>query len=119
MSSMDEIIINLACLDEEIVPFCGTEPGYVVQSLEGLSLANRRKATRKFRKLLKRAIHEGALFSGARESIPYSKHAAALKRLCGLTASPKRVFRNPHITSAQSRWRAKLVIQYLRKTIKI
>lgn len=22
---MDEIIINLACLDEEIVPFCGTE----------------------------------------------------------------------------------------------
>ena len=48
MSSMDEIIINLACLDEEIVPFCGTEPGYVVQSLEGLSLANRRKATRNF-----------------------------------------------------------------------
>jgi len=117
MPSMDEIIINLACLDEEVVPFCGSGPGYVFRSLQGLSPKERRKTTRKFRKLLKRAIHEAALFSGDKGSISYSKHATALKNLCGLLGSSCRAFGNRPITTTQSRWRAKLVIQYLRKAV--
>jgi len=101
-----QIIIDIACLDEGIVPMGTQGPGRVVAVLKTLSPIERRRTTRKFRKILKKAIHAEALKSGEKGSREYQYHRDFLYRISGFASgsSNKREV---------ARHRSKLVRDYL------
>jgi hypothetical protein len=114
----DDIMINITCLEKGIVPFCGGRTGHIVETLESLSAPERRKATRKFRKLLKKAIHRRAYESSrSRYSESYYTYRGQLKEACGLNQSYRE--KACKITTAQSNFRAALVRQYLENISKL
>jgi hypothetical protein len=104
----DNLIINLACLDMGIVPLCDGAPGHLGNSLNSLSPQDRRAATRKFRKLLKRVIHKRALTQGLKGSPRYETAVQADRYHAGLDRSCQ------HPTRSQSNYRAHLVRSWLR-----
>lgn len=114
----DDIMINIECLEKGIVPFCGGRSGHIVESLESLSAPERRKATRKFRKLLKKAIHRRAYeSSNNRYNDSYYIYREQLKEACGLKNG--RGDESGKITTAQSNFRAALVRRYLQNSSKL
>jgi len=112
MTSLKEMMIDLACIENGIVPLCSGKSGHVKDVLNSLSPQQRRKTTRRFRKLLKRAIHTEALQSGPDNSFSYHSHKQFLSRVAGLRSEV------PHssTSSAQSVFRAKMVRDYLQRT---
>ena len=117
-----DLVLNLICLEVGIVPFGGGASGHIVKSLESLSPTERRKSSRKFRKILKKAIRHKALQSGVqKDSSSYNWRIESLRRLCGLDPNVKvfslgddlcSVFGNK-ITTEQSNFRSQLVREYL------
>jgi hypothetical protein len=111
MTSLKEMMINLACIENGIVPLCSGKSGHVKDVLNSLSPQQRRKTTRRFRKLLKRAIHTEALQSGPDNSFSYYSHKQFLSRVAGLLSA-----HHSSTSSAQSVFRAKMVRDYLQRT---
>ena len=118
MNSVNEMMINLACIENGIVPLCSGKSGHVKNALHSLTPQQRRKTIRKFRKLLKRAIRAEALQSGPVNSIPYHNHKQFLSRLAGLRPKERipSVTEQAFITPAQSVFRAKMVRDYLQRS---
>jgi len=113
MMSTDELVVNLICLKAGIVPFCGGSAGHIMKSLESLDADRRRKATRKFRKLLKKAIHRSALREGPAGSPIYKRQLNYMRAAAGLDGASSH--KEPGtITTSQSNFRAFLVREYLR-----
>jgi len=107
----DNLILNLTCLDMGIVPLCSDNAGHLVNSLNSLSPQDRRVATRKFRKLLKRVIHERALGHGFRGTCGYESSVKTMRLHAGLDR------RDPKLTKTQHSYRAHLVRSWLRDRI--
>lgn len=126
----NDLIVNLICLKVGIVPFGGGTSGHIVNSLESLSPRERRRATRKFRKFLKKAIHREACFTGAPGSEGYRWKVKMLREATGLDpdgsvrvfslgANLNDVFDKQKITTSQSNLRALLVREYLLESFDI
>ena len=115
MTSLKEMMINLACIENGIVPLCSGKSGHVKDVLDSLSPQQRRKITRRFRKLLKRAIHTEALQSGPDNSFSYYSHKQFLSRVAGLRSEVSSAYHSS-TPSAQSVFRAKMVRDYLQRT---
>ena len=115
MTSLKEMMINLACIENGIVPLCSGKSGHVKNVLNSLSPQQRRKTTRRFRKLLKRAIRTEALQSGPDNSFSYHSHKQFLSRVAGLCSEVPPTHMRP-TSSAQSVFRAKMVRDYLQRT---
>jgi len=108
-------MINFACIENGIVPLCTGKGGHVKDVLHSLSLQQRRKTTRKFRKLLRRAIHAEALQSGPDNSFSYHSHKQFLSSVAGLRSEvPSAHHSSTHW--AKSAFRAKMVRDYLQRT---
>ena len=114
----DDLIINLVCLDVGIVPFCGGRAGHIILSLDSLPPDQKRKATRKFRKLLKKAIHHQSLTMGNPGTQAYEWRRKMLRIASGLEKGDIVMMGfgedKDKITTSQSNLRAKLVREYLR-----
>jgi hypothetical protein len=104
-----QIIIDIACLDEGIVPLGSQGVGHIIMTLNALPPAERRRTTRKFRKILKKAIHAEALASGPKDSTAYQHHKKFLYKIAGLRPGTSRK-RNA------ARCRMRLVRDYLSTT---
>ena len=120
----DELLINLICLDVGIVPFCGGRSGHITHSLDSLPAEQKRKARRKFRKLLKKAIHHQALTMGKPGTQPYEWRKKMLRIASGLQKDDAVIVMGfgvdkNKITTDQSNLRAKLVRDYLRNLTQI
>ena len=111
MIHINSLIINLTCLDMGIVPLCEADPDYLTNALDSLSLQERRETTRKFRKLLKRAIHQRARDKGLPGSIRHKASVESDRERCGL-CNPRGALSGGH-----RNFRAHLVRTYLRETI--
>ena len=107
--SSKQIIIDIACLDAGIVPLGSQGVGCVIMALNALPPADRRQTTRKFRKILKKAIHAEALTSGPKGSTAYQHHKKFLYKIAGLRSGTSHK-RNT------ARCRLRLVRDYLSAT---
>jgi hypothetical protein len=82
----DELIVNIQCVEHGIVPLAGVDLDHIGISLLSLSDVDRRKSTRKFRKLLKKAIHFFASQYYKPGSGRYSKFVHDQKKMAGLNS---------------------------------
>lgn len=106
----DELIVNIQCVEHGIVPIVGTSIDHVEISLLGLSLDARRKCTRKFRKILKRAIKYLASEYYSPGSPRHVKFIHDYRKLAGLNKGTGTLF-----SREERSFRRALVIKYLRK----
>jgi hypothetical protein len=106
----DELIVNIQCVEYGIVPIAGIPANHVEISLSGLSLEARRKCTRKFRKILKRAIKYLASEYYSPGSPRYDKFIQDYRKLSGLNKSSGSLF-----SREERGFRQTLVVKYLRK----
>ena len=113
----DDILINMACLEAGIVPFCGGTKGHIMSSLDSLDLSDKRTTTRKFRKILKRAIHYRSKKYSADNDKLYDLIKYSLRVATGLESSFKKneVVSGTSQTmhSSQSNLKLRLVREYL------
>lgn len=117
MININDIIINLLCLKKGIVPFAGTAIGHIPDSLSSLTPEARKKSTRKFRKYLKRAVHQRASRQGPPGSSGYEWYKGFICQQAGLHRQVKNSQSAP--TSEESSYRLKLVKEYLSNNIKL
>lgn len=117
MINIDDIIINMLCIKKGIVPFSGTSSGHIYDTLESLGPEDRKKATRKFRKYLKRAIHQKARRCGPVDSTGYKWYKKYLDTHTGLISSGKK--EKNKLSSFESAYRLKLVKEYFRNNIEL
>ena len=105
----EELIVNIQCIEHGIVPLAGVNHDHVETSLSALSNEDRRKCTRKFRKLLKKAIN----FFGAMYYAPgtplHRKYVEDQRKLAGLNKKN----RGQHFTRGESAFRKLTVQRYL------
>lgn len=105
----EELIVNIQCIEHGIVPLAGVNHDHVETILSALPGEDRRKCTRKFRKLLKRAIN----FFGSTYYEPgsprYKKYVEDQRKLAGLNKKDK----GQHFTKGESAFRKLTVRRYL------
>ena len=106
----DELIVNIQCVEHGIVPIVGMPVDHVEISLLGLSLEARRKCTRKFRMILKRAIRYLASEYYRPGTPRHAKFINDYRNLAGLNKGARALF-----SKEEQGFRRALVIKYLRK----
>ena len=105
----DELIVNIQCVEHGIVPIAGMAIDHVEKALSDLDHDERRVCTRKFRKILKKAIKYQAAEYYTPGTARYQSHIDQLCRSTGLSRK-KRGFA---FTKKERSFRQGLVIRYL------
>ena len=105
----DELIVNIQCIEHGIVPIAGVEHDHVVPSLSSLPDNDRRACTRKFRKLLKKAIAYFASLYYEPGSHRHRSYIEDQRKLAGLDNKNRGQF----FTKGQSSFRKLTVQRYL------
>jgi hypothetical protein len=106
------LIINFKCIESGIIPISGVNINHVLRTLEKMPDLERKLTTRKFRKILKKAIKKLA-----RDSISsvddYESILARLKHQCGLGENNSNILRSKKIACTQSHFRRWVVTKHL------
>jgi hypothetical protein len=105
----DELIVNIQCVEHGIVPIAGMTIDHVEKSLSDLDHDERRICTRKFRKILKKAIryHASEYYTPGTD-----RHQSHIDQLCKSTGLNRKK-RGFVFTKKERSFRQGLVIRYL------
>ena len=109
-----DLLINICCIEEGIVPFVGMENDHVKITLAKMNEEERRGAARKFRKLLKKAVKYAAkqlvMHNPMRHS--YDLAVESIKKRAGLKIGVRGT-EAKKLTYAQRNFRRHLVERYI------
>ena len=106
-----DLIVNIRCLEEGIVPISGVESNHVSKTLTHMNEEHKRVSTRKFRKILKKALRQAAL-KDACSRMPYKEMLTIHMSRAGLLQGA----RGPaakKLTSSQRNYRKWMVLSFL------
>jgi len=106
-----ELIVNIQCVEHEIVPIGGMPIEHVKSALSNLDYEARRKCTRKFRKILKKAIKYHASEYYAPGSARYKAFIDDHRRQAGLNKN-RSCFA---FTKEERSFRKGIVVRYLNR----
>lgn len=93
-----DMMINFCCIELGIVPMAGVTSNHAKATLENMSQDDRRKAIRKFRKILKKALKRMARERSDSWDIPYSILLADYIKRAGLGSGSR------HISQRKLSW---------------
>ena len=105
----DELIVNIQCVEHGIVPIGGMPIEHVKSALSDLDDEARRKCTRKFRKILKKAIKHQAAEYYVPGTTQYKAFVDDYRRRTGINRSGHRFT----FTKSERSLRKGIVVRYL------
>ena len=111
-----EIIVNFQCIERGIIPLLVSgEPHHVKKTLENMSPVERRQATRKFRKILRKALkytarQTSSTFPARSREEKYKK---VLNFLCARAGLSYKSSSLEKLSYSQINFRRHVVTQYL------
>tara|TARA_B100000131_G_scaffold213207_1_gene204987 strand:- start:9922 stop:10290 length:369 start_codon:yes stop_codon:yes gene_type:complete len=108
-----DLLVNITCIEAGIVPVSGVENSHVYNTLAGMDENTRRRATRKFRKILKKAIRKMAREqSRASSYMTYESCLSMYMKRAGLGKNSEREH-SGELTRSQSNFRRFTVMSYI------
>ena len=116
----EDMMINLYCIENGIVPYAGVTCEHVKNTLSKMSIGDRRVVTRKYRKILKKAARHSAKntcsmrFRSTKEF--YKITLDRIMHSIGLKISD-RAGQREKLTSSQMNCRRHLITYYVRESI--
>ena len=109
-----DFLINMMCVEKGIVPVSGMNIEHIAATLENMEEVQRRLVTRKFRKILKKAIRYEASTWYPMGTSGYHRRVSQLKRNTGLI-NGRRGPNASRLTGQQRALRHTIVQSYLGK----
>lgn len=107
-----DLLVNLCCIEAGIVPVCGVDDQHIRTTLENMSKKEKRAATRKFRKLLKKAVK---LMARSKSEITGECYTLIFKKLA-IQAGLQAGFRGPaakKLSFNQRNFRRWIIARYI------
>jgi len=109
-TSKKELIVNIFCIDNGIIPLLDVDHNHVKQTLAKLSCAERKKVTRKFKKILKKSIrHMARKKCNFSHVMSYEECLREVSLRAGVIGNN----RKKRLTNSQRNFRRHVVLQYI------
>ena len=109
-TSRKELIVNIFCVDNGIIPLLDVDHNHVKKTLAKMSCADRRKVTRKFKKILKKSLrHMARKKSDFSHAMTYEECLREVSLRAGVLEESRR----NNLTPSQRNFRRHAVLQYI------